>query len=126
MGARGGPVPVLGGVCGVLPRAGRQRPRPWYYVYMSYTTAATAPHCSGCATTDTEDLTTGDQGYTACCNEYVCDGGQPVRWVVGTMGLADGRDVRTVTGELSACCGGMADRLAAAQGPGLVALSRKH
>lgn len=29
-------------------------------------------HCSQCASTDYEDLYTGDQGYTACCNEPVC------------------------------------------------------
>jgi hypothetical protein len=26
-------------------------------------------HCQQCGTTDYESLTTGDDGYTACCNE---------------------------------------------------------
>jgi hypothetical protein len=29
-------------------------------------------HCETCGTTDRESLTTGDQGYTACCNEPIC------------------------------------------------------
>jgi len=28
-------------------------------------------HCQGCGSTDREDLETGDQGYSACCNEPV-------------------------------------------------------
>lgn len=28
-------------------------------------------HCENCGSTDVEDLTTGDQGYSACCNEIV-------------------------------------------------------
>ena len=32
-------------------------------------------HCESCGSTDVEDLTTGDQGYTACCNEPICHGG---------------------------------------------------
>lgn len=28
-------------------------------------------HCSLCLSTDYEDLHTGDQGYTACCNEPI-------------------------------------------------------
>lgn len=28
-------------------------------------------HCESCGSTDLEDLETGDQGYTACCNEPV-------------------------------------------------------
>lgn len=28
-------------------------------------------YCTGCGSTDREDLTTGDQGYSACCNEPV-------------------------------------------------------
>jgi len=28
-------------------------------------------HCQNCGSTDYEDLNTGDQGYTACCNEPV-------------------------------------------------------
>jgi len=28
-------------------------------------------HCEQCGSTDLEDLTTGDQGYSACCNELV-------------------------------------------------------
>lgn len=31
-------------------------------------------HCEGCGSTDAEDLYTGDQGYTACCNEPVVIG----------------------------------------------------
>lgn len=31
-------------------------------------------HCTGCGSTDHEDLTTGDQGYSACCNEPVSTG----------------------------------------------------
>jgi hypothetical protein len=27
--------------------------------------------CSLCGSTDREDLETGDQGYTACCNEPI-------------------------------------------------------
>ena len=30
-------------------------------------------HCSLCLSTDHEDLHTGDQGYTACCNEPLSD-----------------------------------------------------
>lgn len=37
---------------------------------MSYAACHT-PHCQNCGSTDREDLTTGDQGYTACCNEPV-------------------------------------------------------
>ena len=29
------------------------------------------PHCQQCGRTDYESLETGDQGYTACCNEIV-------------------------------------------------------
>ncbi len=41
-------------------------------------------HCEQCGSTDREDLTTGDQGYTACCNERVtsqadCDNFHGVR-----------------------------------------------
>lgn len=28
-------------------------------------------HCENCGSTDYEDLHTGDQGYTACCNELI-------------------------------------------------------
>ena len=28
-------------------------------------------HCERCGSTDSEDLYTGDQGYSACCNEPV-------------------------------------------------------
>jgi hypothetical protein len=28
-------------------------------------------HCENCGSTDYEDLETGDQGYTACCNELI-------------------------------------------------------
>jgi hypothetical protein len=30
-------------------------------------------HCENCGSTDREDLTTGDQGYSACCNELIVD-----------------------------------------------------
>lgn len=33
---------------------------------------ASEPHCELCGTFDIESLETGDQGYTACCNEPVC------------------------------------------------------
>lgn len=42
------------------------------FLSMRNSTNHTDLHCSNCGTTDTEDLTTGDQGYTACCNEPVC------------------------------------------------------
>jgi hypothetical protein len=32
---------------------------------------ANLPRCSQCHSTDREDLTTGDQGYSACCNEPI-------------------------------------------------------
>lgn len=37
-------------------------------------------HCESCGSTDYEDLHTGDQGYTACCNELQCDGRTQYRW----------------------------------------------
>lgn len=37
-------------------------------------------HCELCGTFDLESLTTGDQGYTACCNEPTCDGSTPIAW----------------------------------------------
>jgi hypothetical protein len=44
---------------------------------------ADVAHCELCGSTDREDLTTGDQGYTACCNEPVrygrCDQEHDVR-----------------------------------------------
>ena len=30
-------------------------------------------HCENCGSTDLEDLNSGDQGYTDCCNELVAD-----------------------------------------------------
>lgn len=36
-------------------------------------------HCENCGSTDYEDLTTGDQGYTACCNELVAYGRRECR-----------------------------------------------
>lgn len=30
-------------------------------------------HCESCGSRDYEDINLGDQGYTACCNELVCD-----------------------------------------------------
>jgi hypothetical protein len=38
------------------------------------------PHCECCGSQDHEDLHTGDQGYTACCNELVCYGDRRDRW----------------------------------------------
>lgn len=35
----------------------------------------TADHCQLCGSTDHEDMVTGDQGYTACCNEPVTNAG---------------------------------------------------
>lgn len=94
-----------------------------YYGYMRNTTdTMTARHCSGCAQADPID--DGD-GYTDCCNEWICDGTGADRWTVGTLTFDEaGREVRTVTGELLACCGGKADKLAAAQAPGRIALCR--
>ena len=33
--------------------------------------AVEGSHCEQCGSTDREDLTTGDQGYSACCNELI-------------------------------------------------------
>lgn len=41
---------------------------------------ATATHCELCGSFDIEDLETGDQGYTACCNEPTCDGRSMTMW----------------------------------------------
>lgn len=73
-------------------------------------------HCSGCGSQNPQV----EDGYTECCNEWVCDGQGADRWVTGTM------EPRKETGVLSACCAAMADRKAAQQGPGLFALCRKH
>jgi hypothetical protein len=34
-------------------------------------TVTYTPACSHCGSTDAENLYTGDQGYSACCNEPV-------------------------------------------------------
>lgn len=36
-------------------------------------------HCENCGSTDREDLDSGDQGYTACCNELVSYGSSDCR-----------------------------------------------
>jgi len=58
-------------------------------------------HCEACASTDREDLETGDQGYTACCNEPVvwgggCESGRcthgelaAVQWMLGAVNRAE-------------------------------------
>ena len=38
---------------------------------MNTTCTTTSQHCESCGSADREDLTTGDQGYTACCNELI-------------------------------------------------------
>jgi hypothetical protein len=77
-------------------------------------------HCSGCGTQNPQV----EDGYTECCNEYVCDGRGGYRWAYGTMTAPDFRHVKI--GELTACCGGGADAKAALKGAGFVALSREH
>lgn len=72
-------------------------------------------HCENCG--GTESLN-GDQGYTACCNEPVCDGSEISRWV-----LARSWDDLTPVRTVSACCGGKAQELAAREG--LVAFTRE-
>jgi hypothetical protein len=47
-----------------------------YDVDMTKDTNLHTAHCSSCGSTDYEDLNTGDQGYTACCNKRVCYGNQ--------------------------------------------------
>ena len=63
-------------------------------------------HCESCGATDYESLHTGDQGYTACCNERVCSGRSPVRWV-----LAASYEDRQPVKEIDACCSAKADEL---------------
>lgn len=41
---------------------------------------ASETHCELCGTFDYESLETGDQGYTACCNEPQCDGRSRTMW----------------------------------------------
>jgi hypothetical protein len=36
-------------------------------------------HCENCGSTDYEDLHTGDDGYSACCNEIVVWGSSDCR-----------------------------------------------
>lgn len=46
------------------------------YTVPATSTSLTVDHCSLCGSTSWENLNTGDQGYTACCNEPViskCD-----------------------------------------------------
>lgn len=60
-------------------------------------TRATADHCELCGTFDIESLTTGDQGYTACCNEPTCHGDIIAVWAW--------RDASNgSTGTIEACC----------------------
>lgn len=74
----------------------------------------TGPHCESCGATDYESLYTGDQGYTACCNERVCSGGYDERWVIGTY--RDRDDVLGVpSGFVHACCAATARPKAEAQ-----------
>lgn len=41
---------------------------------MTTTCQINQPHCENCGATDYESLHTGDQGYTACCNELISQG----------------------------------------------------
>lgn len=38
-----------------------------------------ATHCENCGSKDYEDLHTGDDGYTACCNELIAYGASDCR-----------------------------------------------
>jgi hypothetical protein len=62
----------------------------------------TETHCELCGTFDAESLETGDQGYTACCNELQCDGRARVTWA-----WTDGSEPITSsnrTGTIVTCC----------------------
>jgi hypothetical protein len=69
-------------------------------------------HCESCGSEDLEDLTTGDQGYTACCNEPPCDGAWPRRWATAV----DYEFTTPQVGEVRACCSAKADVEAAKAG----------
>lgn len=61
-------------------------------------TRTTEDHCENCGTLDLEALMTGDQGYTACCNELVCHGGTYTavwHWVDDSTGTG---------GTIESCC----------------------
>lgn len=62
------------------------------------------PHCENCGSTDREDLVGGDQGYTACCNELVCDGRSTHTWGYEVEGTS-------ISGKVRACCGHKAQDL---------------
>jgi len=83
--------------------------------------AATLPgiHCEQCGAPDPQT----DDGYTTCCNEPTCWGGQPnERWAVGHFGENPNTDARVQTGEIRACCVAAAERKLA--GTGLDVLHR--
>lgn len=54
-------------------------------------------HCENCGTLDIEALTTGDQGYTACCNELVCSGRATSVWAWIDESTGS-------TGNIESCC----------------------
>lgn len=54
-------------------------------------------HCESCGTVDLESLTTGDQGYTACCNELVCHGDRTAVWAWVDESTGS-------TGNIESCC----------------------
>lgn len=60
-------------------------------------TRTTADHCELCGTVDIESLTTGDQGYTACCNELVCHGTTTSVWAWDDL-------ANMTQGTIEACC----------------------
>ena len=60
-------------------------------------TATTETHCELCGSFDYEDLYTGDQGYTACCNEPTCDGGSLTTWTWEEMSTDN-------KGTIETCC----------------------
>lgn len=71
-------------------------------------------HCENCGSTDREDLETGDQGYTACCNELACYGDASGFVAVVEEGNLGRREiVATVSG---ACCSASVDQALAAAG----------
>jgi len=78
-------------------------------------------HCENCGSTDYEDLHTGDQGYTACCNELACNGGTASSW---TAGILHRNTSRTVLGSVRACCPGVADQEAKKLDPDAISLYR--
>lgn len=78
-------------------------------------------HCELCGNTDPDDLDTGHisslQGYSACCNEGVCNGPEydgTRRWHLGQI-LPDNTHDRS-GGTIEACCSFRADELAERQG----------